>query len=78
LLIPKASEPVEWDRLRQAVARFALVEFAGDKLAKRRVLEPSLRKQRAFDTAMTQSYALKANRPGLSPPGRGRSCPFLQ
>lgn len=39
--IPEASQPMESNRARQAVAGFSFVEFAGDELAERRVLEPS-------------------------------------
>lgn len=49
--IPEASQPMESNCARQAVAGSSFVEFAGDELAERRVLEPLQCEQCAFDAA---------------------------
>ncbi|WP_442921251.1 hypothetical protein [Mesorhizobium sp. Cs1299R1N1] len=39
--IPEASQQMESNCARQAVAGFSFVKFAGDELAERKVVEPS-------------------------------------
>src|SRR3546814_14840447 len=38
--VAKATEPMEGDRSRQAVARLALVQLGGDRAAARRIVDP--------------------------------------
>ena len=49
--ITEATETVESDSSRQAVAGFTFVEFGGDEPAKRRISVPAEGEQRALDAA---------------------------